>query len=502
MNRVRINIVANATSAAWSAVAQIICIPIYLRILGPEAYGLIGLYVTLQLSLQIFDLGLSPTMNREMARCTAGRGHPDRARDFVRTVESGYWLMGIAAAIVICSSAGWLSMHWVRPNEVPQATVRGAIIIMGCMVALQWPLSLYQGGLLGLQRQVRLSVIKIVAVSASSVGSVFVLLFVSPTISAFLLWQMAVSACHVAAVVIGLWLALPKGTRAPRFDLQLLRDVMPFAGGMAAIAVFSLLLTQADKVLLSTLLPLEDFGYYVLASTIAGALHLCIGPIFNAVFPRLTALVAEGDRAAELRMYNAGSQIMAFVLAPMLVVLVGFSPEIIRLWTGSEAAATNAGAVVPLLVAGTALNGMLHLPHALRLAHGWTRLDIAIGLAMIVVLVPAIILGAQRFGGVGTASAWLFLNVAAMLVTVPLTHRRLLPGIAARWIVTGTIAPWAAAATAVWLAWFFLGDSLGNLPGVSIVVFGLLAAVVAAFMLPEIRQWAFHALARFRPVQP
>jgi O-antigen/teichoic acid export membrane protein len=499
VSHVRINIVANAISAAWSALAQIVCIPVYLTIMGPEAYGLVGFYVTVQISLQIFDLGLSPTMNRELARFTARAGTSDMARDFVRTVESGYWLIGVLAAIAICSSAGWISTSWVRPTALSQSTVRDALFIMGCVVALQWPLSLYQGGLIGLQRQVRLNLIKVIAVTASTAGSIIVLKFVSPTITAFFLWQVIVSACHVVAVVVALWLALPKGTRAPRFDFKLLRDVMPFAGGMAGIAFFGLVLTQMDKVLLSKLLSLEDFGYYVLAGTIAGALQLCIGPIFNAVFPRLTALVALEDSVGERRLYHIGSQTMAFALAPVLVVLCGFSTEIIRIWTGNEVAALHAGAVAPLLVAGTALNGMLHLPHALRLAHGWTRLDLGIGLAMIILFVPSIILSAQHLGGVGTAGAWALLNISALFITVPLTHRRLLQGDTLRWIFVDTLAPWAAAAGAVWLAWIFLDGLLQRHPLVFIPLLGCLAVLAAGLTLPEIRHRILQVVTRSSP---
>jgi O-antigen/teichoic acid export membrane protein len=493
--------VANATGAAWSALAQIVCIPIYLKTMGAEAYGLVGFFVTLQMSLQIFDLGLSPTVNREMARLTAGGGQQDMARDLVRTVEVGYWLIGIAAAFVIFLSAEWISINWVRPTLLSQPTVRDSLAIMGCVVALQWPLSLYQGGLIGLQRQVLLNVIKVVAVTASTVGSIFILKFVSPTITAFFLWQVVVSALNVTAVVLALWLALPKGTRAPRFDFQLLRNVMPFAGGMAGIALCSLVLAQTDKVLLSKLLSLEDFGYYVLAGTIAGALQLCIAPIFTAVFPRLTALVAVGDSSGVRQLYHLGSQAMAFALAPLLIMLGGFSTEIVRIWTGNEAAAVYAGAVAPLLVAGTALNGVLHMPHALRLAHGWTRLDLAIGLVMLVVLVPAIVFSAQRFGGVGAATTWVLLNISALFITVPLTHRRLLPDDKRSWIFGDTLAPWAAAATAVWIVWFFLGDLLRTHSMVSIPLLGFLAVATAGLTLPDIRARILQVFARSSPAQ-
>jgi len=499
VSSVRLNIAANVASATWSAVAQIVCIPIYLRILGAEAYGLVGFYATLYMSLQIFGLGLSSALNRELARLTARPDLPNTARDLVRTIEGGYWLIGIAAAVAICFSADWISNNWVQPSSLSQATVRDSLIIMGCVFALQWPLSLYQGGLIGLERQVRMNVIKIVSVTASTAGSVLILEFVSPTITAFFVWQLVVSACQVVAVAIALWLALPKGTRTPQFKLNLLRELLPFAGGMTGIALFSLLLTQTDKVLLSNLLSLEEFGYYILAGTVAGALQLCIVPIFTAIYPRMTALVAVGDDVGVRRLYHLGSQAMAFTLAPLLVVLCGFSPELILLWTGNETAADQAGAAAPLLVAGTALNGVLHLPHALRLSYGWTRLDLGMGFAMLVLLVPSIIYSAQKFGGVGTASAWLLLGVATFVITVPLTHRRLLKGETRRWMLVDTLVPWTAAAASVLIAWLFLGDKLQRYPVPFFLLFGFLATLTAGITLPEVRHRAVRVFARSRP---
>ena len=49
--------------------------PFYIKLLGIEAYGLVGFYVTLLAALQVLDLGISPTINREMARHSV---RPDR----------------------------------------------------------------------------------------------------------------------------------------------------------------------------------------------------------------------------------------------------------------------------------------------------------------------------------------------------------------------------------------------------------------------------------------
>ena len=53
----------------------LLTVPVYLRVLGAEAYGFVGLFVSLVVLTGLCDLGVSPTMSRIMARAwrCAGR---------------------------------------------------------------------------------------------------------------------------------------------------------------------------------------------------------------------------------------------------------------------------------------------------------------------------------------------------------------------------------------------------------------------------------------------
>jgi len=89
MSRTSGNILANLSGTAWSALIGLAMVPLYIRLLGIEAYGLIGFSITLQAILQILDFGLSPTVNRELARFSVLEDKAGEARDFVRTLEAG-----------------------------------------------------------------------------------------------------------------------------------------------------------------------------------------------------------------------------------------------------------------------------------------------------------------------------------------------------------------------------------------------------------------------------
>lgn len=423
----RVELVASFVGTGWSGVVQLVCIPFYIKLMGIESYGLIGFYLVLQAMLQVLDLGLSPTMNREMARYSVQPDKAAEARDLVRTLEIGYWLIGLFIGVVILAAAPWIAAHWIKAGAIPIRNVTQAVMLMAALAVFQWPVSFYEGGLMGLRRQLLWNTLRIVTATANSVGGVLILWLVSPTIRAFLVWQVGVTALFVTTAAIFLWRRLPASDRPPRFDLVVARNVRDFAAGMTGIAVISLVLTQADKLLVSKLFSLKTFGYYALAWSVANGPLFIAGCVFSVAFPHMSALVSAGDKNGISNLYHRGAQLMAVLILPVAAVVSLFSFETLRLWTGDRETAVGAAHVLSVLIVGSALNALLTLPYILQLAFGWTKLPFVAGLISISVLVPLMFPMTKHFGLVGAASIWAILNILNMLIAVPVMHRRLLP---------------------------------------------------------------------------
>ena len=431
----KLDLFANIGGVGWSALMQLACIPLYIKFMGIESYGLVGFFLMLQAMLQVLDMGLSPTINREMARYSVTPEKAGEARDLVRTLEVGYWIVGIAIGAAILIAAPSIAAHWIKAGSLPPRTVRQAVLIMGILSFLQWPISFYQGGLIGLGEQVRFNALRILQSTFASGGAVLVLWLFSPTILAFFLWQALASVTQVALVVILLWKSLPSADRPPRFDFSLVRIISGFAAGMSGIAVFSLILGQADKVIISKMFNLKIFGYYTVAGIGGTGLSMIVGSVFNTIYPRFSALAAAGSEDALRHLYHRCTQLMAVLILPVAAVLAMFSTEILQLWTRNEEVARNAGPIATVLVIGSAVNGLMYLPYALQLAYGWTSIGLRITIFMTVVVVPAIWLLASHYGPIGAAFVCVGLNAVNMMVGVPLTHRRILRGEAGRWFL-------------------------------------------------------------------
>ncbi len=493
--RLRTRFIANLVGVGWTAVLQLAFVPIYVGALGVEAYGLVGLYLALISIAQLVELGLGPTINREMARA-AVVGNLTRQRNALRTLEVLYGLVAIALGLSLYLSAAIIADRWINPAVLSRATVQQAIQLMALLLMFQWPQALYQSALIGLQRQVAANVLKVGFATASATGGTLVLYTISPTITAFLVWQAALAGIQLICTAIVAWRSLLARPEIPVFDRAWLREISGFVLGMSGITAAGVVLTQLDKVVLSHVLALRDFGIY----TLAGVLGIGVGVIANAIFlvtyPKYTELVARGDTAGLLDLYRLAAQACAALGMATAAVVAGFSYEILLLWTRNEEVARAAAPITSLLAIGTAMNGTWKHAYSLQLAYGWTTLALRLSWLMVIFAVPLLVVAATEFGGVGAAAVWLCLNATLMIIGIYLTHRSLLTTARSVWL--GDLARPMVAATAAVLCVRLLiavnGHTENLLPALAgAMVLSLAASIAAA---PLARSWVGARLQR------
>jgi O-antigen/teichoic acid export membrane protein len=441
------NLAAGFANSAWTAIVWLAAVPFYLRFLGVEAYGLIGFFITMQALFALLDMGLAPTINRSVARSSTADERAG-ARDLLHTLARVYWTVATLIAAVTVAAAPLVGRHWLNASGIPVQSVTQAVMLMGLIVSIRFPLGLYLGALMGAQRIVVASGIEMAMVTIANLGAIVLLARVSPTIQVFFLWQAGVGLLNVVVVRAAAWRALraENGGRRPRFDATALRRIWRFSAGMALTAVLGTIFMQSDKVILSKIVSLEDLGRYSLAGLAARSLYVFMTPVFNATYPRLSALHAAGATEQIEALYTSGTRLLMAVVFPLAVFVAVFSVEIFTLWTGDAQLAQRISLVVPLLLLGTALNAAMHFPYALQLACGKSNLPAQINLALILVFVPLVISLALKYGILGGAGAWAVLNLLYLLLGTWVTHRSLLPGVGLRWIVGDVALPLAIAA--------------------------------------------------------
>lgn len=504
MSLVERNIAANFTGKAWTFLLGIIFVPIYLSVLGTEAYGFIVFFAALQGAINLLDLGLSPTMTKELARLSADPESAIKQRNLTRTLEIVYWLISALTGLIVVLIAPLLASNWVATQNLSTGALESLIIIMGIATALNFPISLYYGGLMGLQKQVLLNVFDVCVWTIRGIGAVIIITFFYPTVYAFFVWQGLTYLFQTIIVASILWHFLPKVNVPAKFQKNLLLGILPFATGVAASGVLATIISYADKLVLTKLVTLEKYAYYGMATTIGSIALFFVMPIYAAVFPRITQLVANKEQDNLRNFYHNCCQFVSAMVLPITIVIALFSAEIIQVWIRNPTITSETYVVASIAAVSGGINALLWIPMALQLANAWTKLIVTINVIQVILLVPLLVFLTTNYNVVGAASVLLILNLGAFLLSPYYIHKRLLKGELKRWYVRDIGVPFASAFIVAFLWRIALSWQAEFMQPSTFLLFVELAIVfmstwmVTALIVPITRQYITNYVGTFK----
>lgn len=140
----------------------------------------------LQAWLQLLDLGLSPTLSREMSIYHAGRIDTATARRRLRSLE---WLLGsiaLLAVFIFILGRHTIALNWLNFINLSPNNVATCIVLMAITAALRWLMGLYRSGLIGMELQPLVNGLGIIFVTLKFIGVLPFLMYWAPTPLLFL----------------------------------------------------------------------------------------------------------------------------------------------------------------------------------------------------------------------------------------------------------------------------------------------------------------------------
>lgn len=432
---VKKNAIANYLGTFYALVVGIVCLPLYLKYLGAEAYGLVGFFTVMQAWLGILDLGFSPTLSRQAAYARSKANGFNTFADILKSFELLFAVLsvGIFAAMYVCSDI--MAGNWFKANELSQGIIATAVILMGLIVAFRFQSTLYRSGIMGLEHQVWLNKVNVVFSSLKFVGALLFMAFVSADITHYFIYQTVIVVVEFLVIRIKLYSLLPEGLNlAPRFVWPQVKQILPFSLGIAYTASLWVLVTQLDKLILSKVLPLAEYGYFALVAVIAGGLLQLTSPISQAIQPRLTLLFAKGNTEQALQLYRNSAQVVATIVFSVAVMLAVFAGPLIYAWSGDIAAADWGKSVLPWFALGNAVLAMGAFQYYLQFAMGKLRLHVIGSSISAALQLPIIAYAAINYGAVGAGVAWFSFRCLFFLIWSPIVHRSYFPGLHSKWL--------------------------------------------------------------------
>ncbi len=340
---------------------------------------------------------------------------------------SGLWLF-----------SGVIATRWLEVSDLPLSEVALAVQIMAISVALRWMGGLYRGVISGSERLVWLSVLNALIATLRFVAVFATMWFYGFTPYVFFMHQLAIALLEITSLFLISSLLLPSRRSLRQSIGWSIRPVKPFLKFAMTIAFTTsvwVLVTQTDKLILSGILPLTEYGYFTLAVLLASGIMIVSGPISNAIMPRMARLHAEGDHADMLQVYRNATRLVSVIAGSASITIAVSAEQLLFAWTGDIQIAEKAAPILRLYAIGNGLLSIAAFPYYLQYALGDLRYHLIGNVITIILLIPAVIVSAINFGAIGAAYVWLGVNAFNVFVWGAFVHSQLLPGVHTDWLV-------------------------------------------------------------------
>lgn len=462
MSALRKNILANYVSQIYSTVIGILVLPFYIKYLGSEAYGLVGFFTMLQIWFGLLDLGLTPTIGRETALYKGGVTSPLTYLRLHRALSIIFFMIAFIGGSLLLFLSEYISSHWLKVDSLTPSQVIISIQIMSICVALRWMGGLYRGVVTGSECLVWLSNFNIVMATLRTVGVFIAMGYFGFNSLVFFIHQLVIIFAEVIFLYFKSAQILPKQNQVSEYvgwSLKPIKSVLKFSITLGFTSSVWVLITQSDKMILSGILTLSEYGVYTLAVLVASGIILVSNPISNAIMPRMARLYAESNITQLISVYCKATQIVTIIAGTAGIVIIFYGQDLLYSWTGDLILAKKAAPILQLYATGNILLALISFPYYLQYAKGQLRYHLYGNLIMVILLVPSVVLAAKEFGAIGAGWVWVCINTFFLIVWVAYIHHKLEPGLHFKWLFKNVLS---ILVPSFFIAYIFHADSYNN----------------------------------------
>lgn len=327
------NVVLNILGQLLPLAVTVATIPAVIRGLGVERFGILALAGILAGYLQIFDLGLSRAVTKAVSEAL-GRDESLRVTRIAHTAFMAEGFLGVAAGLVLAAAASVLVESILHiPDDLRNETLRSLRIL-----SLSLPPLLVASSLRAvLEAAQRFDLVNAVSAPVAIVGAMIPLLGIhlGLDLAGIVALQVLLSAIVLviyAALVIS---TFPSLRGFPGFAWSEFSDLMAFGGWITLANAVGPFLLYTDRFLIGALLTVADVAYYSAPFQVISRLWVIPTGLAMTLFPAFAMYRSRPHRDLH-ELYFRSIKYLLLQAGPVILVLVVFAGDILRIWLGVE----------------------------------------------------------------------------------------------------------------------------------------------------------------------
>lgn len=388
--------------------------------------------------LNLLDMGLSATLGRQVAYARGQINGFINFKNLLRSFELIFVIVTLCIAIGTHYASSWLAESWIKSIALNPKDISYCITIMGLIIGLRIFSTIYRSGINGFEDQIWANKTNIFVNTIKYIGSLLIIVFASNDIRHFFEYQFAVGALEAILLAGRFYHNLPSTTLPItwlKIDWSDFQKILPFTLSITYTSALLIAVTQFDKLLLSGILTLEDFGYFSLITLISGSIINLSTPIFVAFLPRLTLLISKKNLKEMTGAYINMTQLITWITFSSAITIINYSEEILYSLTGEGKAYTWGKEILFWYALGSNIFTLGTFQYYLQNAFGTLRLYVIGSTISLAFQVPLIYYITTKYGALEAGKLWCAYSLIWFLGWTALVHKSLIPGFHLKWLI-------------------------------------------------------------------
>lgn len=428
------NTLWNLTGQTIPMIIALLTIPMLVKGLGLERFGVLTLAWTLISYFSLFDLGISRALTQFLSK-NMGSDAPLDTSSIAKTALYILTLLGAGGGMIMFLIAPWLAHDILNVQE----SMRQEMLVSLYLLSLAVPFIIATSGLCGiLAAHQRFDLINLVRIPTSIFlfsGPVLILLF-SPSlllVIGFLVIEQAVVCFVFLRICVRVMPGLMQATWICGSGIV---PLLKFGTWMTISNIIGPVMVYMDRFFIGALISLSAVAYYVTPYEIVTKLWIVPGSIVSVIFPAFASSFTNGSTNVQ-HLYRRSIKYIALLLFPITLLIIAMAQDGLRLWLNADFAEQST-TILQWLMLGVFINSLAQVP--LTLIQGMGRPDITTKIHLIELPCYLAVLFwlLKRYGIEGAAVAWcgrVFIDAILLFVIahqlMPLPRKEMLRGILA-----------------------------------------------------------------------
>ncbi len=420
---VKKNIIANYSGNIFMLIINILLVPLYLKYLSVEEYGIITFFASLMSVFVILDIGLGLTINKEVATSQAEEKKLNSTSDIIRSFEIVYWSMALLIGLILFAFSEWIAVSWLNVEYIKKDDLTLIVSLMGLALIFRWPISFYENVLSGFQKMVKINTIKII-IGIFNFGFLFFLFsFFNLEIKGYFLFLGLVYFIQTGLLTSTVWKVKNLTFSKAKFYLSILKRNKSYILGIGIYSVSGTLYVAIDRFVISNFFLTSELAYYSLASMASLSLFQLVYPISAALFPKFVENNTKGKNEESLFVFRKGYQLCMVLVFSFSSILFIFQESIFIFWTQNELVTSKSLVFLNPVLLGTVFYTLHILIISIYTALGKTKEINILYLFVFFLFFGLILFFSFRQNMLFIAYSWCFSNAVLLILTFLLAIR-------------------------------------------------------------------------------